>query len=49
MRLYSVYVGPYFLKSFSDEDSANFFVDSLSIFFKWEHLNYEASIKCEEM
>ncbi len=49
MPIYSVFVGPHFIKSFPDEDSAEFVVESLSLFFEMEHLHYEASIKCEVM
>ncbi len=47
MSIYSVFVGPHFFKSFKDEDSAKYLVESLRIFFEVEHLPYKASIKYE--
>lgn len=49
MTIYSVFVGPYFIKSFPDENSAKFVVESLRIFFVMEHLHYKAHIERMEV
>lgn len=49
MTIYSVFVGPYFIKSFPNEDAAKFIVESLRIFFEMEHLHYKAHIQRMEV
>lgn len=48
MHSYSVYVGFYFLKCFTDADSAYFLEDSLNYFFENEDLPYRAVVRCDK-